>query len=89
MTILIKELDKVSESEKMVEAYLNLSKIQKIFQNSEEIPNADNIIKFVHFYQNMSVYEMSLPNTVLKYWTIEDSLPDINLEFNSLYKIYF
>ena len=72
MTILIKELDKVSESEKMVEAYLNLSKIQKIFQNSEEIPNADNIIKFVHFYQNMSIYEMSLPNTVLMFKILDD-----------------
>ena len=72
MTILIKELDKVSESEKMVEAYLNLSKIQKIFQNSEEIPNADNVIKFVHFYQNMSVYEMSLPNTVLMFKILDD-----------------
>ena len=72
MTILIKELDKVSESEKMVEAYLNLSKIQKIFQNSEEIPNAYNIIKFVHFYQNMSIYEMSLPNTVLMFKILDD-----------------
>ena len=72
MTILIKELDKVSESEKMVEAYLNLSKIQKIFQNSEEIPNADNIIKFVHFYQNMSIYEMSLPNTVLMFKILDN-----------------
>ena len=38
MTILIKELDKVSESEKMVEAYLNLSKIQnfpKLRRNSK------------------------------------------------------
>lgn len=72
MTILIKELDKVSESEKMVEAYLNLSKIQKIFQNSEEIPNADNIIKYGHFYQNMSIYQMSLPNTVLMFKILDD-----------------
>ena len=32
MTILIKKLDKVSQSEKIVEAYLNLLKIQKSFQ---------------------------------------------------------
>ena len=72
ITLLIKKLDKVSESEKIVEAYLNLLKIQKSFQNSEEIPNADNIIKYGHFYQNMSIYQMSLPNTVLMFKILDD-----------------
>ena len=72
MTILIKKLNKVSESENIVEAYLNLLKIRKSFQKSNKTPNADNIIKFRYFYQNMSVYKMSLPNTVLMFKRLDD-----------------
>ena len=72
MTICIKKLDKVFESEKIDEAYLTYSKFI-YFQKSSEISMTDYVIEFEHLYCKMTNYEMSVPNGVLTFKLLDSA----------------
>ena len=59
MTILIKKLDEIFESEKTDKAYLTSSKFLNS-QKANEITIADYIIESKYIYQNMASYEISI-----------------------------
>ena len=66
VTLLIKQLDKVFESDKIDEAYLVYSRFIN-FHKSDEMSMTDYIIEFEHLYHKMTNHEMLLPNTVVTF----------------------